>query len=333
MATDRRSGGIERVLAKCQSCVEAGNYYEAHQMYRTLYFRYKGQKKYAEAASLLYHGALTLKKYDQISSFTDLCSLLIELLNQSETPVSEDIIEKIITLFKEMTPNSEERQTFVVSAVHWTMKVSAEHKRGHPDLHQKLGLSFWEEKNYVQARYHLVHSQDGKNCALMLVECHVQKGFPNEVDLFIAQAVLQFLCLRNKDTAQVAFVKYTENHPDVQSGPPYVHPLLNFLWFLLLAVEGGRVAVFSILCEKYQTSINRDPSYREYLDQIGQLFFGLPPPPKQSQGFLGNLLQSIMGGDDDEESMQQSRSSGGPTPGPAPQSSAPTPTPAPVELD
>lgn len=43
-----------------------------------------------------------------------------------------------------MTPNSEERQTFVVSAVHWTMKVSAEHKRGHPDLHQKLGLSFWE---------------------------------------------------------------------------------------------------------------------------------------------------------------------------------------------
>lgn len=31
-----------------------------------LNFRYKGQKKYAEAASLLYHGALTLKKYDQV---------------------------------------------------------------------------------------------------------------------------------------------------------------------------------------------------------------------------------------------------------------------------
>lgn len=27
--------------------------------------------------------------------------------------------------------------------------------------------------------------------------------------------------------------------------------------------------------------------YFQYLDQIGQLFFGLPPPPKQSQGFLG----------------------------------------------
>lgn len=48
----------------------------------------------------------------------------------------------------------------------------------------------------------------------------------------------RYLCLRNKDTAQMAFVKYTESHPDVRSGPPYIHPLLNFLWFLLLAVEG-----------------------------------------------------------------------------------------------
>ncbi|XP_048764329.1 Golgi to ER traffic protein 4 homolog isoform X2 [Ostrea edulis] len=329
MATDRRSGGIERVLSKCQSCVEAGNYYEAHQMYRTLYFRYKGQKKYTEAANLLYHGALTLRKHDQTSSFTDLSFLLIDLLNQSETPVSEDIIEKIVTIFKGMEPQSEDRHTFLVSAVRWTMKANSEHKRGHPDLHQKFGLSFWEEKNYGQARYHLLHSQDGQNCALMLIECHVNGGYPYEVDLFIAQAVLQYLCLRNKDTAQVAFVKYTENHPDVQSGPPYVHPLLNFLWFLLLAVEGGRVAVFSILCEKYQASINRDPSYREYLDQIGQLFFGLPPPPKQSQGLFGNLLQSIMGDDGDEDSLQQSTSSDGPAPQPSSQSA----TLSPVELD
>ncbi|XP_048764332.1 Golgi to ER traffic protein 4 homolog isoform X4 [Ostrea edulis] len=269
-----------------------------------------------------------------------------------------------------MEPQSEDRHTFLVSAVRWTMKANSEHKRGHPDLHQKFGLSFWEEKNYGQARYHLLHSQDGQNCALMLIECHVNGGYPYEVDLFIAQAVLQYLCLRNKDTAQVAFVKYTENHPDVQSGPPYVHPLLNFLWFLLLAVEGGplsgrkpeypeethvsewattipshiqplpimeielrlqrgRVAVFSILCEKYQASINRDPSYREYLDQIGQLFFGLPPPPKQSQGLFGNLLQSIMGDDGDEDSLQQSTSSDGPAPQPSSQSA----TLSPVELD
>ena len=31
-----------------------------------MFCRYKGQKKYAEATNLLYHGALTLKKYDQV---------------------------------------------------------------------------------------------------------------------------------------------------------------------------------------------------------------------------------------------------------------------------
>ncbi len=33
--------GCERVLAKLHASVERGNYYEAHQMYRTLCFRYK----------------------------------------------------------------------------------------------------------------------------------------------------------------------------------------------------------------------------------------------------------------------------------------------------
>ena len=32
--------GVSRVLAKLQRSIEAGNYYEAHQMYKTLYFRY-----------------------------------------------------------------------------------------------------------------------------------------------------------------------------------------------------------------------------------------------------------------------------------------------------
>lgn len=35
----QRSLGIERVLSKLESSINSGNYYEAHQMYRTLYFR------------------------------------------------------------------------------------------------------------------------------------------------------------------------------------------------------------------------------------------------------------------------------------------------------
>ncbi|KAK3090317.1 hypothetical protein FSP39_010901 [Pinctada imbricata] len=302
-----RSGGVDRVLAKCQACVDAGNYYEAHQMYRTLYFRYKGQKKYPEAINLLYNGALLLLNHNQHQSGTDLALLLVDLLNQSMTQVTEELVEKIGTLFRSMDCTNPDRHNFMVSAVRWSMKVDNQHTRGHPELHKAFGTFFWREKNYIQARYHFLHSTDGRSCATMLIEYHTNFGYPSEVDLFIAQAVLQYLCLQNKETARVVFVTYTKEHPDVTDGPPYVTPLLNFIWFLLLALEGGRVTVFSILCEKYQTSISRDPSYKEYLDKIGQLFFGLPPPKKQNQGLFGNLLQSLLGEDDD--SMQQSTSS------------------------
>lgn len=104
------------------------------------------------------------------------------------------------------------------------------------------------------ARHHYIHSSDGHGnfnkfvrrrkictflgCASMLVEFHRISGYANEIDLFIAQAVLQYLCLRNKSTAKMAFNSYTTQHPNLQTGPPYFLPLLNFIWFLLQAIEG-----------------------------------------------------------------------------------------------
>lgn len=36
----RNRGGVQRVEGKLRASVEKGDYYEAHQMYRTLFFRY-----------------------------------------------------------------------------------------------------------------------------------------------------------------------------------------------------------------------------------------------------------------------------------------------------
>lgn len=35
----RNRGGVQRVEGKLRASVEKGDYYEAHQMYRTLFFR------------------------------------------------------------------------------------------------------------------------------------------------------------------------------------------------------------------------------------------------------------------------------------------------------
>ena len=46
MASGR--GGTQRVLTKLKKSIENGNYYEAHQMYRTLHFRYGYTEKNIE---------------------------------------------------------------------------------------------------------------------------------------------------------------------------------------------------------------------------------------------------------------------------------------------
>ena len=74
-------------------------------------------------------------------------------------------------------------------------------------------------------------------------------------------------------------------------------PLLNFVWFLLLTIETRKLALFTVLCEQYRVAIGRDPAYKKYLDRIGQLFFGVPPPKRQAGGgIFGNLMASMMGG-------------------------------------
>ena len=87
----------------------------------------------------------------------------------------------------------------------------------------------------------------------MLVEFHLTRGYSSELDLFIAQTVLQYLCLKKNIAASTAFLvsivhhinfhitaywqAYTTEHPRIGSGPPYSNPLLNFIWFLLLSIQ------------------------------------------------------------------------------------------------
>lgn len=43
------------------------------------------------------------------------------------------------------------------------------------------------------SRYHFLRSSDGEACASMLIEYSVMCGYPSEFDMFIAQAVLQYV--------------------------------------------------------------------------------------------------------------------------------------------
>ncbi|ESO07612.1 hypothetical protein HELRODRAFT_75748 [Helobdella robusta] len=277
-ATDEKAGKIKNsIQTKLNNC----EFYEAHQLYKVLFFRYSSQKKNKEALDLTYDGSLALFNAQQMSSGVDLALIFVDFLEKSNATPDSENIARVSKLHSLIAMDHVERQKFVGLALHWV------HKCSHALLHGEFGINYWHEKDYIQARYHLVRSHKGEACASMLIEYHVTCGYPNEVDLFIVQAVLQILCLTNKQIAATCFNRYTSKHPQVEAGPPYIKPLLNFLWMLLIAIDKGSLSIFTVLCEQYDLSLKRDPSYHDYLARIAHIFFNVSPPKKNNYGIFG----------------------------------------------
>lgn len=121
---------------------------------------------------------------------------------------------------------------------------------GHYDIHRDFAVNYWKEKNYVQARYHFLHSMDSEAFAYMLIECHLNFGYPSEYDLFLAQALFQFLTLRNLKSAEQLFFHYCQKHPMVKKSKLndqfYESATINFLFFLITTLKEYFSKFFSI---------------------------------------------------------------------------------------
>ena len=235
----RSLGSSQRLMAKLAAMLEAGQYYEAHQLYRTLYFRLTNANKLNELSQLLYEGAITFLKRNQFNSGSDLACLYLDVILKDEQMINtseqkEQLIINVANLFQRIPAKTPERLQFVTKSLMITcVPVSS--------IHEQFANILWKEKNYAESRYHFLHSNDesSNNCALMLIEYQVSCGYPSEVDLFITQFVLQFLCVKKtKAKLDQTFQVYTLKHPSIKnSNPPFILPLLNFLWFLLLAID------------------------------------------------------------------------------------------------
>jgi hypothetical protein len=74
-ARNRKGDGTSRILDKAKQSIEEGKYYEAHQMYRTVYYRFVSQRRNEEALNLVYTGASLLLTHEQVHVFLRALSL------------------------------------------------------------------------------------------------------------------------------------------------------------------------------------------------------------------------------------------------------------------
>lgn len=287
----------------------------AHQMFRTIYFRYSKQEKFLELLDLLLDGAEKLIAAKQFQSGSDLSLLLIEVLQKCK--LNDSDFEKWITqvggVIEKIEPNVVERETLIVKAVKWSCEGNKKNpNQGHPLMHKMIADIMAKEQNFDQARYHYLLSKDGVGCGKILIQIST-KAFNSEVDMVLCQVVLNLLVLKEKDTALVTFNTYTKLHPKIRTkSPPYRTPLLNFLYFLLHIIDDPKLQGFKTLCELYKTALSRDPAYEKQLQQIGVSYFGAPPAlPARQNGLFGDLFSQLFQEleEDSEEDEAQPKAS------------------------
>ncbi|UJR34128.1 hypothetical protein I4U23_021535 [Adineta vaga] len=355
-----------RLFDKLEQCKQNKDFYQAHQICRTIYVRLRSSSNDEQILKFLFESACYFLEHNQSNSGYDLCKCYIETLNRSQlTELTDNTIQQICILFQSLKSFHDERTEFACNTLRWSSQIpfypqqdeqlpslpsesnssfsssilstltestSANeptkkvnyHKTGHPKLHEAFARILWEqEKNYKDSRYHYLRSYDGQSFATMLIEAHQTFGYPSEIDLFIAQTVLQYLLLRNFHTAYLVFVTYVEQHPKIRQTPPgpfnHVYPMLNFLWFLLLCLRQTLIKIprnhnnaasgepnhrldilpstettrcFSSLVNAYKQSLERDSTLVQYVERIGTLFFGLKQ--KQSPSSSSNPFENLM---------------------------------------
>ncbi|OQV17186.1 putative Golgi to ER traffic protein 4-like protein [Hypsibius exemplaris] len=147
------------------SAFDRKDYYEAHQIYKSLNFRLLRQKKFQQLADVLYDGAVQFFHLELDQSGIDLAKLFGDVLDKGDIPVTADSIGKVANLFRLIPAKPEnERPHFLNLAVTWSKKRNPETKAGHLALHAAIAQVLFEEEKYDGAVYHYVRALDSVRC-------------------------------------------------------------------------------------------------------------------------------------------------------------------------
>ncbi|VDK53953.1 unnamed protein product [Cylicostephanus goldi] len=114
-----------RLEQKAQSCIDKGEYYEAHQVYRTLYFRMTQQEKYVELLDVLHSGCKKMAEVSQFLGSIDLAELYAETLMKGKIDPSEKVLNQIAEMIEQFLnpsfslPSPDAHTKFISTCVKW----------------------------------------------------------------------------------------------------------------------------------------------------------------------------------------------------------------------
>ncbi|KAJ4423534.1 hypothetical protein N0V82_001859 [Gnomoniopsis sp. IMI 355080] len=300
---------IEKIIARLQSRIGEGQFYEAQQQTRVVAARYIKAANWGAAIDILYNVSQSLLKAGQGGSGGDLSVFLVDVYKQAELKPDATSKGRLLTCLRLFESGEPTRKKFVGEMIAWSSKFG-EYPAGDPDLHHVAGSLYAEEHEPYEAERHLLlGTRDSADVLTKMEYEWYKEDDSHTAATYLARAVLPYLLVANVRAANTSYQTFSsllsaDKGPglgvqDVSSGRADVRvfpslPLLNFLGLLLLAVQRGSPELFRQLQTKYASHIKEVGSWDEALELIAEMYFGIQRP-RQSNPLM-DMMGSLFGG-------------------------------------
>uniref|UniRef100_A0A061S2K2 Golgi to er traffic protein 4 n=1 Tax=Tetraselmis sp. GSL018 TaxID=582737 RepID=A0A061S2K2_9CHLO len=318
----QRSTNIDKTLSKLRTSVAEGAFYEAQQMFKTVYARYRNKKAREDSYKLAEEGAILQLREGQLTCGIELAMLLVESYIEDSAAATQESLDRLLSVhsaFPEPETSAvpvcgrvdnaadgtgtasgwpvKECVKFLMSGVKWIKRC------GTPEqsqlLHRKAADYIWKclgWQGFGWATTHYIRGDSMESFAAALISC-MAEGRADEEDLFISRACLQILAVATPGRAaeQLESCEVLLGAISVFRGglPLPETPLMHFTTFLLKALKANSRELEQMLREKYAPALERDPMLETLIARVEQVYLGIEPP---SRGGMGELIGDLMRG-------------------------------------
>lgn len=286
-------------------------------MYKSISARYVAAQRYSEALDILESGACLQLKHEQVICGAELALLFVDTLVKGKFSYDDYTLDRVREIYKKFpqisvpqhleddddmqilsdalgaaTTRVEGCSSFLKAAIRWSAESGA-HKSGSPELHSMLAEYIYSESpelDMARVSFHFVRGNNPRVFASTLIN-FMGKCYPGEDDLAIARAVLLYLSLGNLRDANCLVDEIKNQVKSYQLDFPESE-LIEFINYLLQTLQRDALPLFHMLRQTYRSSLYREPTFIELLDEIASKFYGVQRR-NPLQGMLGDIFKMM----------------------------------------
>ncbi|CAN0825378.1 Protein GET4 [Linum grandiflorum] len=297
---------VQENIDKLEKVIKDGNCYGAQQMYKSVSARYIAAQRCTEAMDLLHSGACLQLQNGQVTCGSELAVMFVETLVKGKVqtiyklfpqiPVpqhlgEEDDVHQLAEALAAAKTRVECCTSFLRAAIKWSAEFGP-HRSGSPQLHVMLADYLYSESpelDMARVTHHFVKGDDPQKFASTLVG-FMGKCYPGEDDLAIARAILMYLSMGNMRDANFLLDEVKKQAEAKKLEFPQ-SDLIYFISYLLQTLQRDAYPLFSMLRSTYKPSIDREPAFNEWLDDIGEVFYGVQR--RNPLGMFGDIFKMM----------------------------------------